>query len=218
MKITCISDTHLIIKDPASRARLTAMLPGGECIVHAGDVSGKGTIPEIQMFLDWFSSLNYTHKIFIAGNHDHLFEKDPSLAQSMVDSYPGLTYLNDSGAEIEGIKFWGSPVTPYFYNWAFNRYSDQIAQHWEMIPADVDFLITHGPPKGILDQLEDSSRVGCPSLLNKVLKIKPKVHQFGHIHCARGIDRIDNIIFVNSAVLDEDYRLVELSPFEVELT
>ena len=217
MKITCISDTHQAISKPAERARLNALLPGGECLVHAGDLSGKGTIPEIQTFLEWFASLNYQHKIFIAGNHDHLFEKDPSLAESMVSDYPGMVYLNDSGVEIEGIRFWGSPVTPYFHNWAFNRFPDRIAQHWEMIPEDTDFLITHGPPKSILDQLDDSSRVGCPALLSRVMQVKPKVHLFGHIHCARGIDKVDNTIFINAAALDDNYRLVDSAPFEIEL-
>lgn len=217
MRITCISDTHQAISRPAERALLNLLLPGGDCIIHAGDVSGRGTIPEIQMFLDWFSSLDYKHKIFIAGNHDHLFEKDPFMAREMVESYPGLIYLNDSGIEIDGIRFWGSPITPYFYNWAFNRYPDQIAQHWEMIPTGTDFLITHGPPKSILDQLEDSSRVGCPALLNKVMQIKPRVHVFGHIHCSRGIDKIDNTIFINAATLDESYKPVDLPPFEIEI-
>ena len=217
MKITCISDTHQIVRNSEELAKLTAILPGGECLVHAGDLSGRGTLVEIKMFLDWFSSLDYKHKIFIAGNHDHLFEKDPLLAESIVAEYPGLVYLNESGVEIEGIRFWGSPITPYFHNWAFNRRPDRIADHWERIPEDVDFLITHGPPLGILDQLEDSSRVGCPALLRKVITIKPKVHLFGHIHCSRGIDRIDSTVYINAAVLDEEYRLVESNPFEIEL-
>ena len=217
MTITCISDTHRAISNPDERGRLTALLPGGECLVHAGDLSARGTIPEIQEFLEWFASLNYTHKIFIAGNHDHLFEKDPSLAKRMVEDYPGLTYLNDSGTEIEGIRFWGSPITPYFHNWAFNRFPDRIAQHWEIIPGDTQVLITHGPPKGILDCLDDSSRVGCPALLRKVRSVKPKAHIFGHIHCARGIDRIDTTTFVNAAVLDDAYRLIDSTPFELEI-
>ena len=216
MRVTCISDTHLIIKDPADRARLTALLPGGEILVHAGDVSARGTVPEIKSFLEWFSGLNYRHKIFIAGNHDHLFERDPIMAKSLVSEYSDVTYLNESGAEIEGIRFWGSPITPYFCNWAFNRFPDQIARHWERVPEEVDFLITHGPPLGILDELEDGERAGCPALLNKVMKVKPKVHLFGHIHCARGIDRVDNTIFVNAAVLDDSYKLLNVSPFEIE--
>jgi Icc-related predicted phosphoesterase len=217
MKVTCISDTHQFLKNSEEREKLTALLSGGDCLVHAGDISGRGTVQEVQSFLDWFSSLNYTYKIFIAGNHDYLFEKESALAKSMVSEYPGLVYLNDSGTEVEGIKFWGSPITPHFHNWAFNRFPDRILQHWEMIPDDTDFLITHGPPRGILDELEDSSRVGCPALLSKVLSVKPKVHVFGHIHCARGIDRIDRTIYINAAVLDESYRLVEAAPFEIEI-
>ena len=63
---------------------------------------------------------------------------------------------------------------------------------WSMaIDDDVDVIITHGPPKGILDLSED--RNGCleycgdKSLLNRVKEVKPKLVLFGHIHNARNI-------------------------------
>jgi hypothetical protein len=66
----------------------------------------------------------------------------------LLAEYPTVIYLNDSGVEIDGLKFWGSPVQPYFHNWAFNRIGDDICKHWELIPLDTDILITHGPVKG----------------------------------------------------------------------
>jgi Icc-related predicted phosphoesterase len=195
------------------------LLPGGPILVHAGDVSGRGTETEIRQFLDWFSKLPYMHKVLIAGNHDFFFEvAKPEEVAALIAEYPGITYLNDSGATIEGIKFWGSPVTPFFHNWAFNRYSNEIKPHWDMIPEGIDVLITHGPPKGILDFTEyDRDNVGCPTLLKKVKQIKPKVHVFGHIHEARGKEEIDGTVYINASMVTLKYELRYEPPYTINI-
>jgi Icc-related predicted phosphoesterase len=219
MEITFISDTHWLIADETDKRDLTDLLPGGPILVHAGDVSGRGTEREIRLFLKWFSELPYTHKILISGNHDFFFEvAKPEEVEAILAEYPGITYLNDSGVTIEGIKFWGSPVTPFFHNWAFNRWPSEIKPHWDMIPEEVDVLITHGPPFGILDKTHYSKEhVGCPLLLEKIKKIKPKVHVFGHIHEARGIRTEDDTTFINASVVTLQYELRYENPIKLNL-
>jgi Icc-related predicted phosphoesterase len=219
MEITFISDTHWLVRDAADRQDLADMLPGGPILVHAGDVSGRGTEMEITKFLDWFSELPYMHKVLIAGNHDFFFEiAKPKEVEELLSKYPGITYLNDSGVTIEGIKFWGSPVTPFFHNWAFNRYPNEIQKHWDLIPEGVDVLITHGPPHDILDFTEyDRMAVGCPKLLEKVKQVKPKVHVFGHIHEARGKKEIDGTLFINASTVNLKYELRYEDPYRVNV-
>ena len=219
MEITFISDTHWLVRDAQDRLDMEDLLPGGPILVHAGDVSGRGTETEIRQFLDWFSKLPYMHKVLIAGNHDFFFEvAKPEEVAALIAEYPGITYLNDSGATIEGIKFWGSPVTPFFHNWAFNRWPDEIKPHWDMIPEEVDVLITHGPPKGILDYTEyDRDNVGCSLLLEKVKQVKPKVHVFGHIHEARGKKEIDDTVFINASMVTLRYELRYEMPYIVNV-
>jgi Icc-related predicted phosphoesterase len=214
MEITFISDTHWIVSDPVNTQDLNDLLPGGPILVHAGDVSGRGTEREIRVFLEWFSSQPYMHKILIAGNHDFFFEvAKPEEVQALLAEYPGITYLNDSGVTIEGIKFWGSPVTPFFHNWAFNRYANEIGPHWDLIPEGIDVLITHGPPHGILDKtIREGWSVGCKSLKAKVDQIKPQVHVFGHIHEGMGQVEIGGTTFINASVVDERYRLWHNNP------
>ena len=164
MKITCISDTH------NQHSHIPPdWLEGGDVLVHAGDVSGRGSLKEVEAFMEWFNELPYTHKIFIAGNHDFWFEKVSTFAvnEMLAEKYPNITYLNDSGVEIDGVKFWGSPVQPWFYDWAFNRVGTDICRHWDMIPLDIDVLVTHGPMKGILDMTLRGVSTGCPYLLEK---------------------------------------------------
>jgi Icc-related predicted phosphoesterase len=200
MKFVAISDTHGV------HHRLT--LPQGDALIHAGDVSSRGRPAEIIDFLSWFKSQPHEHKIFIAGNHDFYFED--ALAEEIQQIIPpGITYLNDSGITINGINIWGSPVSPWFYNWAFNRQRGaNIMRHWELIPYTTQVLITHGPVFGILDRTTAGVNAGCDDLLIKVTGLKPQVHICGHIHEAYGQLSRGSTNFINASVLNERYELV----------
>ncbi|HOZ79011.1 MAG TPA: metallophosphatase domain-containing protein [Ferruginibacter sp.] len=199
MRITAISDTHGLHDK--------LMLPPGDVLIHAGDISMKGTEPEILPFMKWFGQQNFNHKIFIAGNHDFYFEKMPEEEINKIIA-ADVIYLNDSGTEIDGITFWGSPITPWFFNWAFNRHrGEAIKRHWDLIPDNTDVLITHGPVYKILDKTTNGTYTGCEDLLLKVQEIKSKVHICGHIHEAYGSIEKDGTLFINASVLDEKYRL-----------
>ncbi|MBO9702350.1 MAG: metallophosphatase domain-containing protein [Sporocytophaga sp.] len=199
MKFVIISDTH------GEHRKLT--LPKGDVLIHAGDISRCGEEDEVLDFLEWFKELNFEHRIFIAGNHDFFFEKNSEEdIKKLIPS--NVTYLCDSGITIEGIKVWGSPVTPWFYNWAFNRHrGEAINRHWELIPIDTDIIITHGPVLGILDQTTRGQNVGCKDLLNTINAVIPKVHICGHIHEAYGQENISGTMFINAAVVDVNYLL-----------
>jgi Icc-related predicted phosphoesterase len=118
---------------------------------------------------------------------------------------------------LNGIKIWGSPVTPWFFNWAFNRHrGDPIKKHWDLIPGDTDVLITHGPVFSVLDKTSNGQHVGCEDLLKKVQEIKPKVHVCGHIHEAYGKVEETGTKFFNASILNERYLMVN-SPIAFEL-
>lgn len=194
-----ISDTHGQHRD--------LPLPEGELLVHAGDLSSKGKQHEIEDFLEWFAAQPHPHKVFVAGNHDFFAEEQPEAMARLIPE--GVTYLNDSGVEVEGIRIWGSPVQPWFHDWAFNRQRGaDIARHWELIPNDTDLLITHGPPFGILDETARGPRVGCEELTQAVERIRPRVHVFGHIHEAYGTLEQEGTLYVNASVLNLRYYLV----------
>jgi Icc-related predicted phosphoesterase len=131
----------------------------------------------------------------------------------------GITYLNDSGCEIDGVKFWGSPITPWFHNWAFNRMRGaEIKEHWNLIPDNTNVLITHGPPYGFGDRpFGKHDRVGCEDLMSVVNRVKPKLHVFGHIHGSAGEQFFNGTHFVNASVVNEIYSVVN-SPVVVDLT
>lgn len=209
-KIDCISDTH-------NRHKHFTM-PGGDILIHSGDYSLGGTTGETSRFLDWYADQDYSHLILVAGNHDWLAEKQPALFAEEC-SNRGIILLNDSDYEAGGIKIWGSPIQPWFHNWAFNRWpGEDIEKHWDLIPDDTEILITHGPAWGILDFIPFQNKgVGCPSMLHTIetrLK-KLKLHVFGHIHEGAGYTYKNGRTHVNASVLDGQYQPLSGKPIRI---
>jgi len=137
-----------------------------------------------------------------------LFEKKYDVAKNITDSR-NINLLIDSGIELEGIKFWGSPITPWFHNWAFNRYrGSNIQDHWDKIPQDIDVLITHGPPAYLgnnLGRVQEGEDVGCYDLYKAIQRVKPKINCFGHIHEGYGTYIEEETLFINCSILNRRY-------------
>jgi len=207
-RITFISDTH------TKHDKLNGFLPGGDILLHSGDLTGRGYITEIENFMKWYDNINnYDTKVFIAGNHDFGFQDDNQKLRGLLTGYKTIDYLEDElmmvGEDYDNmIKIWGSPWQPEFHNWAFNLpRGEKIKEKWDMIPVDTDILITHGPPFGKLDYVPyDSVNVGCEELMKRVEEIKPKIHVFGHIHEGYGYVFDGNTHFINAAVLNGRYE------------
>ncbi len=207
-RIVTISDTH-------SRHRKISTMPEGDILIHSGDATNRGGIDEIADFNQWLGELPYQHKIFVAGNHDWLFERSPQFAPTLMTN---AHYLLDSFIVVEGLKIYGAPWQPRFFDWAFNLdRGAAIAEKWQMIPDDIDVLITHGPPYGILDEVPyRHEHVGCEELLPVVQRIKPRAHIFGHIHAGYGIAEQDGTKFVNASICNEAYQPVN-APIVIDL-
>ncbi|KIW07977.1 uncharacterized protein PV09_01876 [Verruconis gallopava] len=131
----------------------------------------------------------------------------------------GVTYL-DEGAHVftlasgARLAVYASPWQPFFHNWAFNypltedrwnpperivtsELTPEVAPappHRDPHPipdgADLDVVITHGPPYGHLDATSRGARAGCPHLLNALNRVRPRMHCFGHIHEAWGAELV----------------------------
>jgi len=206
MDITFISDTHGLHRK--------VKIEPCDILVHSGDFMGGNSLWEFEDFLRWLKDQPAKDKVLIAGNHDRCLEETNGFCRQRIqDIVPSATYLEDSGATINGLKFWGSPVTPRFYNWAFNRdRGPEINRHWDMIPSGIDIIVTHGPPFGILDLANDwaNDHLGCEDLFHAVDRVEPKIHCFGHIHGSGGKSIVANngTLFINAAIVDEDYKPV----------
>jgi Icc-related predicted phosphoesterase len=182
MKIWHISDTHTyhgLLKVPE----------GIDMVIHSGDATNPrdpyASEQEMLNFISWFGSLPIKHKVFVAGNHDLCIERN--LVTKIDFMKNGIVYLENDYTEVEGIKIWGSPFTPSFgQGWAFNKKRSALHDIWKEIPDDVDIVVVHGPPKGILDlayhQLNCIEFCGDEALRKRMYLLNPKLCLFGHIH------------------------------------
>lgn len=228
MKIALISDTH------GSHSLVPDLPTGIDLFIHAGDFCNSGKYwDEIESFNSWLDKipLPKERKLVCAGNHDILFDEyhigsGPEEAKKARSLITNGIYLQDESIVFGGVKFYFSPWTPEFYGWGFNvNRGTEIAEFWKKIPEDTQFLVTHGPPYGILDQPLPGRQdhVGCVDLNERVLQLpKLKYHVFGHIHGGRGVlcrgILASPVTYINASFLTEryrphlgaDYRVVEI--------
>lgn len=200
-------------------------MPAGDVLILAGDVlrnysanadaDAAFQLNELRALDGYCAILGFNHTLLIAGNHDWVFQIYKGASRWLNH----LTYLQDSGIEIEGVKFYGSPHQPWFFDWAFNqpRGGEALAYYWSLIPDDTEVLITHGPPFGILDKpFGRQESVGCELLLKRVKDIRPRLHCFGHIHGSYGCEQIGETLFLNASLCNELYKPVN-APHVVDL-
>lgn len=187
-KIVVISDTH--------GDHRMLKLPEGEVLIHCGDFSAYRNDGKIMDFFGWLSGLDYEHVLVVPGNHDFQMESY-SMIQLLEKTFEGVEILIDRAIKINGVAFYGTPYQPNYKSFAFNRSEMELQILYSQIPKDTDILITHCPPKGILDEHAVEGSLGSQSLLNAVAGlINLKYHVFGHIHESRGMF---NNTFINAS-------------------
>ena len=239
MRITHISDTH------NKHNQLNGLLPGGDLLIHSGDISSLGRKSEVERFVKWFNGIdNYTNKVFIAGNHDMTFDKeillrdklayfegkteyDTSCSEGKPDWLDNLLqtglnhnvfYLENNYVILDDVKIWGSPITPSFgYGWGFNKDRGyDINQIWNQIPDDTDIVITHGPIHSYCDRTDRGGlNVGCEQLYHRLNEVQPQLHFSGHIHEAYGYRQTNWGYAFNGCNCDLSY-LVNNKPMTFE--
>jgi hypothetical protein len=219
-------------------------LPACDVLLHAGDLTYSGTVPELEAAIDMLASIQAELKLVIAGNHDMTldgpywkraarFQQNATTTDDlnsddeqsedheraiavMRGDRPrnvGVTYLEEglhtftlkSGATF---TIYASPWQPEFCNMAFNydRDTDRFNPPEYIMTGikevagvkipdfpHVDIMMTHGPPRGIMDLVYEgrmSAPVGCDALMTAAGRARPKLYCFGHIHEGYGAELI----------------------------
>lgn len=212
MKLCFISDTH--------GKHRGLKIPDCDILFHCGDIANIGEISIYQDFNIWLQELSHVeHVVIIPGNHDTTIERSPEMIRECIINNPKTKLLINQGCVVNGLKIWGSPTTPMFYNWAFMKNpGEDIQKIWDRIPYGLDVLLTHGPSHGYLSKNKNGEECGCPQLLQKVIQVQPKIHAWGHIH-TNGIMHTPeksvvkmkecNTVCINASSLDENYALLK---------
>jgi len=199
MKLAILSDNH---------CQYDFEVPEADVLIHCGDFSFMGKPDEMIDFRDWIARQPHTHKLFIWGNHEKIDQQELYWREFMEET--GAVCLHNTQHTIDGINFFGSSYTPVFGSWGFMANTVVRERHWKIAPTDVDVLVTHGPPKDVLSNNVYGEDCGCEHLKDYVLRYRPRIHAFGHIHEAAGvqIDEDLGVTYVNASLLNEKYEMV----------
>jgi Icc-related predicted phosphoesterase len=234
VRLVFISDTHEMHE--------AVRIPPCDILVHCGDATGVGRVDQLERFAAWCRKLkrrgDVREVVFVAGNHDILLDAahpltvKSGLHTRALEALDGVTYLRDQAATIFGVRFYGSPWTPKFYDWAFMLVDEADGERvFSRVPAGMDVLVTHGPPHRMMDECPDGRRVGSISLLAVTTTQAPRIHAFGHIHHSYGsewdagwlgdgdVPRLPDggRCWINASICTEAYKPTN-APIVVDLT
>lgn len=199
MKIVAFSDAHWHYPE--------VKLPDGDILVYAGDWCSGNDKQDTLGFAEYLRKQKHPYKIVVPGNHDRVAARRPSFVKKAFKN-AGVIYLKDDYATVEGISFFGFPWVPKFGNWAFMCEEEGLKTRLFKFKKGTDVLITHGPPLGILDRVPEVGCVGSLMLATSILKKRPKIHIFGHIHGGHGHEESDHTHYYNVSVCNDEYELV----------
>lgn len=215
MRLVLISDTH--------GCHEALQIPKCDILVCTGDITHAGyrdpayvEVPQLKSFNDWVYRLKTDGRIreavLVAGNHDRCLQTMPRESAEVLDA---VTYLEDSEEKVLGVRFYGTPWTDHFYDWGFQlRSHDQAKDVFARIPdgtVTLDVLLTHGPPRGILDVNHEGQSCGSIELKQRIdalwqVGAAPKLHAFGHIHTSHGMALRNGTLHVNASSLNDRYE------------
>jgi len=192
VRVVAMSDTHGFHKE--------LKVPDGDLLVHCGDAASAKRRPREKpednmiKFAKWFNKLPFEEKVFIEGNHE-----EGRFAKAAL----GTTLFEPGEDLCLGLNIY---CQPYSRGGKGRGYSK--------LPPSIDLLLTHEPPKGILDRVtfkqskykvrpgEDPLSAGSRTLRKALDQLNgkgPRLHIFGHIHEARGVWRENGTLYVNAA-------------------
>lgn len=206
MRVACTSDIHnnLISKN---------ILPDADVLCISGDLTlfrkydyGTQAYFINEGLFRWCESLKEKYKkiLFCFGNHDGCGEHWPDEIR-VADN---ACLLNDSGATVDGVNFWGTPWTVPFCGWHFMAGNEKRNEKFSLIPENTDVLLSHGPPRlGKLDECVDGHKAGDSVLMDHIKRVKPKLCVCGHIHEGSGqVNILNGTKIANCSYVDLGYN------------
>ncbi|RHZ49107.1 metallophosphatase domain-containing protein [Aspergillus thermomutatus] len=203
-RFVCVSDTHGYTPSEAG-----FKLPAGDILIHAGDLTNQGSLSELRKTIEWISEADYEVKIvvcdtsFYAKYGSTFHNQHPESSEQCIEvvraGSPSILFLQHQSALVRltradgpktTFKVFGSPYSQFIGNWAFGYESADAAALWGQIPLDADIVVTHSPPHSHCDSLSTGELVGCKALRQALSKVRPLLAVCGHVHHARGYERV----------------------------
>lgn len=214
MKIVAISDLHgQFPKIPNKRFDILCIC-GDIFPLEIQDNTLECKAWLLKVFIPWCQKLKCNNILLIAGNHDLFFEKSTYEEKKYMFLGTNIHYLENDSYEIDGLTFYGTPYCHKFNDWAFMRSDDHLKIIYDLIPKNVDILLTHDAPYGTSDIClqeiwwNEREHIGCVPLRDAILEKKPKIVLHGHLHSTNhDVELMGDTKVYNVSVLDESYDL-----------
>lgn len=202
MKIVCISDTH------DQNLSTKFLIPDGDILIHAGDLCAVGDEPDrFEKMGKHLARLPHLFKFYVPGNHDRMAYSNLEAVIEILKSHGVHTLFGDQ-KDVYGLKIWGTGWLQPTHFAKRSEYAGDFVEYMERCPENIDILVTHQPPYGILDLSRVTrEHIGSTVLYWQIMRrIRPKVHIFGHNHSGHGVQEIDGIKFVNAALCNDENK------------
>lgn len=200
MKILAISDIHNELGQ-AKKLKYVIDERKPDVIVVAGDFTSFGPAKSAYEILDTLTSGNRDRPVFaVAGNGDNV-EVRKVLEKRGVD-------LHNKSANFDGVGFVGfsGPSSLQLGGLLVLNYDPVGEKLKDIDKCDRKVVISHIPPANTkVDTLFTGHHVGSDFLRDMIEEKQPDVVICGHIHEARGIDRIGKTVVVNPGAICESY-------------
>lgn len=188
-RVTVISDTHWRHEG--------LQLPPGDLLIHCGDMLNLGgRSNSLKKIDEWFGRQQFQLILCTGGNHDQELQSALNQRSQPLDN---ARFLQDELVEFRGLKIYGAPWVPDLPGQAFFKTKPALTEVWSRIPTGPDILITHTPPKGMLDRSSKGRCHGCEALSQELKRVRPRVHCFGHVHASAGCSRVGDTLFINAS-------------------
>jgi Icc-related predicted phosphoesterase len=223
----CVSDTHGWLL----RINEIGHLPDADIFIHAGDFGIWSQEPQEELFneLQFFeeNQHRFAHMVIVPGNHDEFIRKQDPEIMNIINRIPNLHLLIDQRIVLDdlgGLRIYGSPWVTGYQDNSFGKsfllptHSPDLREKRELIPEDIDILITHNPPERTLDSVKGLN-VGCALLRERLKTVHPLLHVFGHIHTANGamFEGEENLRLSINAAICSMALVPFFEPFLVEI-
>ena len=207
MRLVVISDTHGAHEDLGELQ--------GDVLIHCGDFESifESDPQIIEKVDDWFTRQRFQRIYCVGGNHDLELENRINVTDA---PFKNAIWLHERRDMFRGYWFYGASWVPLLRNFAFFADESALEAAWARIPGDVDVLITHTPPKDVLDVSSKGQSLGCQHLSERLNHISPVLHCFGHVHKSRGEMTLGATRYINATSVSSGFASV-LPPFIVDL-
>lgn len=141
-------------------------------------------------------------------SHSSQPPQDPKATISLLTSSKTITYLTHISRTIRlnspqgpqtTFTIFGSPSSPInpahspdftAFQYPVPPQTPNPPRLWDDVAPGTDIIVTHTPPHTHLDERKPGLHTGCPSLLNALQRIRPRLAVCGHVHEGRGAEHI----------------------------